>query len=138
MRLLRGLEIVFQLEEGEILTEPVPAREKRRAILAFEATEGGAGVLGRLTSDPRRRREHCASRRSILMHYRNLDAAIAAADPALLEKTEDAQCVKGCYRCLLSYYNQPDHELIDRTDDDCPAHASALGAQPSCDRVPQR
>jgi hypothetical protein len=24
--------------------------------------------------------------------------------------------VKGCYRCLLSYYNQPDHELIDRTD----------------------
>jgi len=22
--------------------------------------------------------------------------------------------VAGCYRCLLSYYNQPDHELIDR------------------------
>jgi hypothetical protein len=28
----------------------------------------------------------------------------------------EAKCVKGCYRCLLSYYNQPDHELIDRTD----------------------
>ena len=52
------------------------------------------------------------------MHYRNLDAAIAAADPALLENDPEAQCVKGCYRCLLSYYNQPDHELIDRTDDD--------------------
>ena len=25
-------------------------------------------------------------------------------------------CVKGCYRCLLSYFNQPDHEQIDRTD----------------------
>jgi hypothetical protein len=25
--------------------------------------------------------------------------------------------VKGCYRCLLSYYNQPDHEDIDRADD---------------------
>ena len=25
---------------------------------------------------------------------------------------------QGCYRCLLSYYNQPDHEHIDRTDDD--------------------
>ena len=24
--------------------------------------------------------------------------------------------MKGCYRCLLSYYNQPDHEQIDRTD----------------------
>jgi hypothetical protein len=52
------------------------------------------------------------------MHYRNLDAAIAAADPALLENHPEAQCVKGCYRCLLSYYNQPDHEHIDRTDDD--------------------
>jgi hypothetical protein len=52
------------------------------------------------------------------MHYRNFDAAIAAADPALLEEDPEAQCVKGCYRCLLSYYNQPDHELIDRTDDD--------------------
>jgi hypothetical protein len=52
------------------------------------------------------------------MHYRKLDAAIAAADPALLENDPEAQCVKGCYRCLLSYYNQPDHEHIDRTDDD--------------------
>ena len=24
----------------------------------------------------------------------------------------------GCYRCLLSYFNQPDHELIDRTSDE--------------------
>ena len=26
------------------------------------------------------------------------------------------ECVAGCYRCLLSYYNQTDHELIDRRD----------------------
>ena len=113
----RGLEIVFQLEEGEIQTEPVPSRENRRGILAFEATEGGAGVLGRLIGEP-----HAMARvaRTVLdlMHYRNLDAAIAAADPALLENDPEAQCVKGCYRCLLSYYNQPDHEHIDRTDDD--------------------
>ena len=50
--LARGLEIVFQLEEGEISTEPVPSRDRRRAILLYEATEGGAGVLGRLASDP--------------------------------------------------------------------------------------
>ena len=25
--------------------------------------------------------------------------------------------MKGCYRCLLSYYNQPDHEHIDRKDE---------------------
>jgi hypothetical protein len=29
----------------------------------------------------------------------------------------DARCVAGCYRCLLSYYNQPDHELIDRRNE---------------------
>lgn len=37
-------------------------------------------------------------------------------NPDLLTEEEDPHCVKGCYRCLLSYYNQPDHDLIDRTD----------------------
>ena len=50
------------------------------------------------------------------MHLENIDAAVAARDPILLRDKEGAECVKGCYRCLLSYYNQPDHELIDRTD----------------------
>ena len=26
----------------------------------------------------------------------------------------DVKCVAGCYKCLLSYYNQPQHEKIDR------------------------
>src|SRR3546814_20886255 len=50
-------------------------------------------------------------------HWRNVDAAVAAQDPALLEDDPHAECVKGCYRCLLSYYNQPDHEFIDRKDE---------------------
>lgn len=115
--LTRGLEIVFQLEEGEALAEAVPSRENRRAILAFEATEGGAGVLGRLVNDPRAL-SRVAHATLSLMHYRNIEAATASVDPAMLEADEHAHCVKGCYRCLLSYYNQPDHELIDRTDPD--------------------
>jgi Lhr-like helicase len=115
--LARGIGLIFQLEEGETLTEPVPSRDTRRAILTYEATEGGAGVLGRLATEPQVLAR--VARTSLeLMHFRNLDDAIAAADPALLEEDPEAQCVKGCYRCLLSYYNQPDHELIDRTDDD--------------------
>ena len=51
-----------------------------------------------------------------MMHYQNLDHAISTGDPATLTEVPNAGCVKGCYRCLLSYYNQPDHELIDRTD----------------------
>jgi Lhr-like helicase len=115
--LARGLEIVFQLEEGEVLTEPVPARDTRRAILTFEASEGGAGVLGRLTSDPEAM-SRVARAALELMHYRNIDAAVAVVDPTALAESPDAHCVKGCYRCLLSYYNQPDHESIDRTDRD--------------------
>jgi hypothetical protein len=51
------------------------------------------------------------------MHYDHIDEAVAACDPGLLESQSDANCVKGCYCCLLSYYNQPDHEGIDRTDE---------------------
>src|SRR5262249_47764569 len=77
---------------------------------------GGAGVLGRLTMDAEALAK--VARAALeLMHYRNIDAAIAAADPGQLIEQDDARCVKGCYRCLLSYYNQPDHEEIDRTDD---------------------
>ena len=113
--LSRGLDLVFQLEEGETLAEPVPDRSNRRAILAFEATEGGAGVLNRLIADQSAVAQ--VARTALgLMHYTDLDSAISAADPALLRDDSSAACVRGCYRCLLSYYNQPDHELIDRTD----------------------
>ena len=40
--LMRGIAVVFQLEEGEILGEPLPSRDNRRAVLAYEASEGGA------------------------------------------------------------------------------------------------
>ncbi|MCF1502236.1 DUF1998 domain-containing protein [Afifella sp. H1R] len=111
--LLRGIEVVYQLEEGEILGEPLPARDNRRAILAYEATEGGAGVLTRLMDDPEAISE--VARTALgLMHFENIDAAIASGDAELLTEKPDEACVRGCYRCLLSYFNQPDHEQIDR------------------------
>lgn len=115
--LARGLEILFQLEEGEVLTEAVPSRDNRKAILAFEATEGGAGVLNRLISEPKAM-TRIARIALELMHFENIEEAIARCDPHLLQSLPDANCVKGCYRCLLSYYNQPDHETIDRTNGD--------------------
>jgi hypothetical protein len=103
------------LEEGETYTEPVPSRDRRNAILVYEATEGGAGVLSRVIQEPDKLAE--VARAALeLMHYENLDAAITAQDIGHLTTDPDARCVKGCYRCLLSYYNQPDHEFIDRTD----------------------
>ena len=112
--LMRGIEVVFQLEEGEILGEPLPARENRRTILVYEATEGGAGVLSRLVEDPQALGK-VARQALILMHFEKVDEAIAAGDTKLLVSHKEEACVRGCYRCLLSYFNQPDHELIDRT-----------------------
>jgi hypothetical protein len=114
---MRGIEVVFQLEEGEILGEPLPARDNRRAVLAYEATEGGAGVLSRLIEDPHALGK-VAREALILMHFDRVDDAIAAGDAKLLVSHDEESCVRGCYRCLLSYFNQPDHELIDRTHDE--------------------
>ncbi|MDI9847635.1 DEAD/DEAH box helicase [Rhodoblastus sp. 17X3] len=111
--LMRGIEVVYQLEEGEILGEPLPSRGDRRAILTYEATEGGAGVLNRLVEDPDAIGK-IAREALKLMHFDKVDEAIAAGDASLLVDHEHEACVRGCYRCLLSYFNQPDHELIDR------------------------
>jgi len=115
--IMRGIAVVFQLEEGEILGEPLPARDNRRAVLAYEAAEGGAGVLSRLIEDPQALGK-VAREALILMHFEKVDEAISAGDARLLVTHGGEACVRGCYRCLLSYFNQPDHELIDRTSDE--------------------
>ena len=95
----------------------MPARDNRRAVLAYEAAEGGAGVLSRLIEDPRALGK-VAREALILMHFEKVDEAISAGDAKLLVTHDGEACVRGCYRCLLSYFNQPDHELIDRTSDE--------------------
>jgi hypothetical protein len=106
--LARGIQVSSELEEGELLGEPLPSREKRNVILLYEATEGGAGVLNRLVADEGKIAK--VARQALeIMHY-DFDDVTGIAQPS-----ENA-CVAGCYRCLLSYYNQMDHDLIDRRD----------------------
>jgi Lhr-like helicase len=112
--LLRGLQGHYQLEEGEVLIEPTPNRDERRALLFYEAAEGGAGALSRLIDDPGEFRA-IAMQALETMHYdpSSFPQAIQHG-PAALTGAHGARCVAGCYRCLLSYYNQPDQALIDR------------------------
>jgi hypothetical protein len=115
--LLRGLQVVFQLEEGEILAEPMPTRDTRNGFLMYEATEGGAGVLTRLVTEPKTiaRVAHVALR---IMHFDLPEAgASLPEDYHGLSDATGTSCVAACYKCLMSYYNQPDHELIDRRDE---------------------
>lgn len=109
----RGIDAVFQLEEGEILSEPMPLRDARKGFLLYEATEGGAGVLGRLVAEPGLLARVARAALSI-MHFDVPEEGPLPADATGLVDEKDTTCVAGCYRCLLSYFNQPDHELIDR------------------------
>jgi hypothetical protein len=111
--LLRGIEAVFQLEEGEILAEPMPKRDARTGFLFYEATEGGAGVLTRLVSEPERLAE-VAREVLAIMHF-DLTNGLPETEGGLID-VPGAACVAGCYRCVMSYFNQPDHELLDRRD----------------------
>jgi len=113
--LLRGIEAVFQLEEGEILAEPMPQRDARTGFLFYEATEGGAGVLTRLVAEPERLAEVARNALEI-MHF-DLADGLPATVTAFVDQPGTA-CVAACYRCVMSYFNQPDHELLDRRDKD--------------------
>ena len=114
--LLRGIEAVFQLEEGEMLAEPMPTRDVRNGFLLYEATEGGAGVLTRLVSQETILAS--VARRALqIMHFDVSDGPLPDSTAGLSDEPGTA-CVAACYRCLMSYYNQPDHESLDRRDDD--------------------
>ncbi|MGQ9369605.1 DEAD/DEAH box helicase [Azospirillum sp. ST 5-10] len=113
--LARGIETVYQLEEGEILGEPTPSRKDRRALFFYEAAEGGAGALSRLVNEADGFRD-VARAALTTMHIDEASIDAAGADPKALRETS-ARCVAGCYRCLLSYFNQPDHESIDRRNE---------------------
>lgn len=111
----RGIEAVFQLEEGEILVEPTPSTEERNALLFYESAEGGAGALAQLVGEPDGL-IRVAKKAIEIMHYDPASFAAARTDPSKLAELGNPECVAGCYRCVLSYFNQPDHEYIDRRD----------------------
>jgi hypothetical protein len=102
--LQRGIVAAFQLEEQELNSEILGTGARRR-ILYWEASEGGAGVLRRLVEEP--------------------DALARVADAALdichfapssddEPEVDEHTCTRACYRCLLSYSNQPYHAAINR------------------------
>ncbi|WP_080484150.1 DEAD/DEAH box helicase [Burkholderia cenocepacia] len=112
--LLRGIEAVFQLQEGEILAEPMPQRDSRTGFLFYEATEGGAGVLTRLVGEPERLAE-VAREALVIMHF-DLSNEFPERTSSFVDAPGTA-CVAACYRCLMSYFNQPDHDQLDRRDE---------------------
>ncbi len=118
--LKRGIEMTFQIEESELVAEPLPKQDDRKSLLFYEAAEGGAGVLTRLSTDPESL-SLVAGKALEIMHFNVPSGPWDFQQLAQLEKKDEldnALCEAGCYQCLLSYYNQPDHENINRRDED--------------------
>ena len=113
--ILRGIEAEFQLEEGEMLAEPMPTRDARKGFLLYEATEGGAGVLTRLVSHDTGLA--AVAREALRIMHLDIGDGPLPDSPSDLADQPGTDCVAACYRCLMSYYNQPDHEALDRRDE---------------------
>ena len=106
---LKGaIQVLSQVEDNELAAEPLPTFHDRRIIMLYESAEGGAGVLRQLVSDPEAIKQ--VARKALeLCHY----------DPDTRQDLRHAPgakegCEAACYDCLMSYYNQPDHQLLDR------------------------
>jgi hypothetical protein len=107
--LKRGIEQHYEIEEVEIAAEPLPNADKRNYILFYEASEGGAGVLNKIAREPGELAK-IAKKSLEIMHYDTTKSIHSVDD--LIDTNEN--CVAACYNCLLSYYNQSDHAIIDR------------------------
>ena len=106
--LKHAIQLTYQLEDSELAAEPLPNGENRRALLLYEAAEGGAGVLRRLIEDSGALGQ--VARAALeLCHFDPETGADRGSAPGSKERCEAA-----CYDCLMSYRNQPDHRLLDR------------------------
>jgi very-short-patch-repair endonuclease len=101
--LQRASQLLFQVEEQELSVSRIGEHSERR-ILFWEAAEGGSGVWSRLMED-QAAVSQVAEEALRLCHF-DFETGNDLADKE--------KCSRACYRCLLSYANQPDHRLLNR------------------------
>jgi len=96
---MRALMVAFNLDENELdgFLAPGTNGEIPYRIVLYETSVGGSGVLASLAEPGR------------------LELAAARARELLHEGDPQGGCERACYDCLLSFYNQRAHALLDRT-----------------------
>ena len=105
-----AIQVQYQLEDNELAAEPLPGSglQPRRLLLFYESAEGGAGVLRRLLDDPQAF-VGIAKEALRLCHFHPDTGEDEHRAPRASE-----DCEAACYDCLMDYYNQRDHPLLDR------------------------
>ncbi len=112
--LARAITKHFQIELSEIFIEPLPNRDTPKQLLIYESGEGGSGVLNRLCQPGKTPTLVVVAEVALeLMHYDRPDKTQPWSAERQDEYDRRSDCL-GCYDCLLTYYNQPDHERINR------------------------
>ena len=96
--ILKSLQVTLDIDENEVngFIKPDPNRPGEFSIIIYETAEGGAGVVKSLTSTPRFR------------------AIVRNARELLHDEESEEGCLKACYECLLTFYNQIEHSRLDR------------------------
>jgi superfamily II DNA/RNA helicase len=103
--LKRGIERLFQVEESEIGVQVMGNRSNPN-ILIYEASEGSLGILSQLILEPAKLKKLFAESYRC-MHF----------DPDTREETDLGKSLPhASYQDLLSYYNQREHEILNRYD----------------------
>ncbi len=102
-----GIQDALEVDEGEIVAEPLPDASEPRRLLVWEAAEGGVGALRALLEEKGtwRRVVRAALERC---HFD------ADTGEDLGGGGRDEPCEGACYDCLLSFYNQRFHDMLDR------------------------
>jgi very-short-patch-repair endonuclease len=103
-----AIQVAFQLEDNELAAEPLPNGHERHLLLLYESAEGGAGVLRRLLDDP----QAMANVARAALEICHFDP-VTGADQRHAPRAQET-CEAACYDCLMSYYNQREHALLDR------------------------
>ena len=99
-----ALQVKYQFEDNELAAEPLPNEGDRQLILLYESAEGGAGVLRHLLDEPNALAE--VAREALRLCHFNPETG---ADERRAPRAQEA-----CYDCLMNYYNQRGHRLLDR------------------------
>ena len=96
--LLHGMELALNLDDSEV--DGMVLREKadpsKIDIILYETAEGGTGAITALAEPAK------------------FEQVIARARELLHEQDPGGGCLRACYECLLNFYNQRDHDRLDR------------------------
>ncbi|MBC8509108.1 MAG: DUF1998 domain-containing protein, partial [Chloroflexi bacterium] len=93
----RGIMIAFNLDESEVryFLAPNPGEELPYRMIFYETSLGGTGSL------------------SAMIFTAEISRVMGKIDE-ILHGNDDEGCEGACYQCLLSFYNQRDHHLLNR------------------------